>query len=278
MSSIVAKRALAAAGYYPAFKRARTVGTIARMAYSNRRTLYRAATKIGRAWKRRSRRKAAFNPPQFTTGTASSKRTVIDRSTGPVNYSDVTQNLLVNLSDISHTTSNSIDGRQRNIVNVRGWKICMEIVNTSSAPLYVNVAIVVPKQSVGVSTSGFFRDSTSSRAIDFDATQLTGMEFHCLPINTDKYYVLHHRRYRLASSDSATNVYKEGNSKNFLNLDFYKKFNRQIRYEDNSDITAEAGRPYLLHWASNWGTGTGEVAVTSYSSSHRIIAYFREPK
>ncbi len=279
MSVVLAKRAIAAAGYYPAFKRARTVGTMARMAYNNRRTLYRAARTIGRSYRRYRRRKQIFRPPNPSVGSANCKRANINTGGGGAqNFNDVTLNVFDNLCRITHTSSNDADGRQRNLINVRGFKICIEVQNVTATPLYWNVAIIIPRQTTAVSTIDFFRANTQERSNNFDPVIMSGLEFHCTPINSDKHVVLMHKRFRLNKSDLGVSAFDSQQGRSFLNLDFYKKFNKQVRYNRESEDQPDAGTPFLVHWASGWGTGTGETPTTSYTANIRAITYFRETK
>lgn len=275
MSLVLAKRAIAAGGYYPAFKRARTAASFARMAYNNRRTMYRAARKIGRSWRRYAAKKH-FRPPQFASGTSTAKKHKF--SAQPQTYNDITLNGLVNLTRIPHTSGNDINGRQRNLLNIRGFKFCCEVVNISTLPIYFNMALIIPKGTNTVGTVDFFRSFSTDRGQDFDTANCSGLEFGCLPINLDKYFVLFHKRMRLNKAEGAVGVFDEHSGRNYANLDFYKKFNRQVRYDAISNDTPESSAPMWVHWAAKVGTGNAVVAGQTYSMAHHIITYFREPK
>jgi hypothetical protein len=172
---------------------------------------------------------------------------------------------------------NSINQRERQMVNMRGFKICIELRNIRDDPLYFNLAVIAPKGATATPvTPDFFRGSTDDRAIDF-GTALTSNEFHCLPINTDKYVVLLHKRYRLGPSPGAT-LYTNENSNNFLNIDRYVSLKRQLRWSKDEQ-SAESGRVYVVHWAAAFGASTGTLpAANSYSMSKRYISYWKEPK
>lgn len=284
MSYIVAKRAMAAAGYYPAFKKARIAYGGAKFIYANRGKVRSAARVIGSAYRRyrmnKTRKRAQkFRPPNPSPGSDTSKTTVIvDEATFSTINDRVLTNL--NLANVGHTTINSINGRQRNMINLRGFRICLEIKSIVNEPLYVNIAIVVPRLSGFVDTSNWFRGNDANRAQAFSNTICTSMEYHCLNINTDKYAVLLHKRYLLSSNDDYANngAYKEHRGKNYMNFDRYIKFNKQVRFETNADTAPEAGVPYLVHWCSRWGEGLNVTQAQSYQVRRRVVTYFREPK
>lgn len=171
-----------------------------------------------------------------------------------------------------------IDERERRIANLRGFKICAEIANKSTTPLYVNVAVISTKQgteSSGIETTDFFRAAAgASRARDF-STALNSNEMHCLPINTDRYIVLRHKRYRLIEEGGTTFTSNSGNS--FLNLDWYVKINRQIRW-DSSVGQPESGAVYLVYWFDLFQSPTLSTPVVSgVSTTWRAVAIFRDP-
>jgi hypothetical protein len=99
--------------------------------------------------------------------------------------------------------------------------------------MYWNWAIISPKAECGsVASGGFFRASSESRSQDF-GRQLTGSQFRCLPINTDKYVILKHKRFRIGGMSRGWGA---GNTKNrslsgsnYMNFFTYVKLNRQLR-------------------------------------------------
>lgn len=235
--------------------------------YGKRR--YRA---VARAAKRRR-----FSPPNPSVGTANSKRHVIQQDSTSANIA--TRTLTVHdLSAIPHSANNTINERQRNMINLRGTKICMELKNNLTAPLYVNCAVIVPKLATAPVTTDFFRGSDSSRAQTFSTTTLTGLQFHCLPINADKYHILWHKRYKLVPLDNTSGAVALS-GKNYMTISKYVKYKRQIRYSTTGDVTAEGGAPHFVFWSStfdsNAGAGSQAAALTV---QRRFVSYFKEPK
>lgn len=206
-------------------------------------------------------------------GTGTSKRSVtLDQ--GPVNQ-DTRTLYSYDITDIP--PGSNIDQRERRIVNVRGFKICMEIKNTGSLPLYVNVAVLSPKGGKGgVNATDFFRSSDTERGRNLDPT-LTSNEYHCLPINSDNYTILKHKRMRLvAGAGGGDTVSLNGYS--YTNLNWWIPLKRQIRYESSGD-SPDVGTCYLVYWFDQFGTGSGVLPVTGIATtSRRVVAYFKEPK
>jgi len=184
----------------------------------------------------------------------------------------------VEMTNIDSTTNNTISLRQRDIINVRGFKICMEVTNKGAVPLYFNVAVIAPKDgAAGVNTVDFFRSSATERARDF-STDLTSLEYHCLPINTDRYTVLKHKRYRLLSGPTGSD-YIANSGKNYMNLDWYIPLKRQVRFNNGDGGSPESGKVYFVYWGSGFGQNGGVIQGNAdMEITERIVTYFREPR
>jgi len=176
------------------------------------------------------------------------------------------------------TSANSISRRQRQIVYLKGFKICEEISNNLDSPLYYNIAVVAPHGNTSTpNQTDFFRSTGgTTRSTDF-GTSLSSLEFHCLPINTDKYTVLYHKRIMLnAVNNTASFAARDG--RNYCVHDHYVKMNRQIRYDDTTSGSCE-NPVYVVHWADEFQTASGSAVVSgAYSKQRRYVMYFKEPK
>lgn len=175
-----------------------------------------------------------------------------------------------------------INQRLRQHVNLRGFKVCFEVNNGLSIPLYANFAVIAPKgtstKSSKIDEKNFFRWQGNKRAIDFSPTLLSSLEFHCLPINSDDYTVLKHKRYRLGPNQtSATFTAQSGNS--FKNIDWYIPLKRQVRYDQDEGGKPTDGDVYMVYWFDGFNVPAGEAPSTSaVAISQRYVVYFREPK
>ena len=176
-----------------------------------------------------------------------------------------------------------INERKRQMVNVRGWKMDFELINQLVGPLYFNLAIVFDKggsTSGGVSNADFFRWDGNDRSRNF-SNALSGLEFHRLPINTDRYVVLKHKRYTLIQQrdleGGEPNVTNVRSGKNYRTMRWYIKLKRQIKF-DTSLNTPETGQCYLVYWCDGWGTPANSSPTEAAANfGKRIVMYFRDP-
>lgn len=180
-----------------------------------------------------------------------------------------------------------INERQRQVINLRGWKMDFELKNREEFPIYVNMAIISNKGgSAGtpVSAFDFFRYHNDDRAINF-TNDLNAVEFHTLPINTDRYIVLKHKRMMLAPGSRqgedpppAASTWVNKSGKNYRRMRWYIKLSRQIRY-DRSLGEPETGQCFLVWWCDGFGEQGGTQPVSNVLGlSERIVCYFRDPK
>lgn len=262
--------------YHPYAKRARTAYSIGAYAYRNRAKIRWAAKKIGRAY-RRSRAKKRFSPRNFgePVGTGGAKRFETDDS--EIVSRDTRTQYIHSLLDIPQGTA--INQRERNVINMRGIKLCMEIKSLCNEPLYINVAVLAPKDGVtAVSTNDFFRASgATERARDFSIT-CNSNEFHCLPINTDRYTILKHKRLRIIPQGAGTTTTVSLNGFSYANLNWWIPIKRQIRF--NADTGSPvSGEVSLVYWADKFHTAAGTaISTDQFSVMRRAVAYYREPK
>lgn len=224
------------------------------------------------ARKRAQRNKHSRNKIGEPVGTSGCKTAVTDDN-NPTNY-DTRTIYSFELTDLGEGYDR--DQRLRKIINLRGFKICLELLNKASNSLYVNVAVLSPKDSNGgISATSFFRGNDYARGIDF-GNALNGLEFHCLPINTDKYNILSHQRYQLVSG-TGTGTTVDLQSRNHTTLDFYVKLNRQLRYDSGSSTPTD-GAVYLVVWCDTFGAQTAQTPVAAQlQMTRRAVTYFREP-
>jgi len=234
----------------------------------------RSGGKSRMAMKRRVKARM-FRPPKTSMG-ASAKSVVIESDSSPVTR--MTKTLYDEpLAAIPHSTSNNINTRQRNMLNLRGFKVCMEVQNDLDTPIYFNWAVVCPKQSGSIDATKWFRGTSSNRVVGFNSGTLNGLEYNCRPLNSDAMHILCHKRYKiipgLASSTTESN---SGNS--HITIQKYIKYNRVVKFTDNADNEPENGNPVLVFWCSEFLSGNSATATTAISVSRQFTTYFREVK
>lgn len=133
------------------------------------------------------------------------------------------------------------DQRVRDIIHLKGVKICanFENLSTGTRALFVNFAVVSRKDRVADSgnlDANMFRGRDNNRGEDFTSV-LSTIERHCLPLNTDKYHVWMHDRFKLFKPTGN----HEHSSKM---LTRYIHIDRQI----NFDINVANGELFVLYW------------------------------
>ena len=265
--------------FTPYQNRYKTAARVAYHVYMNRGKYARAAGAIGRAWRKyraRARtmnkfKRVAFKPAGFPRG-SNTKKTAQVNDLAIQSIGTRTLNT-VSMATISQTTSNALNGRQRDICFLSGLKICMEVSNQStSQPIYFNIAVLTPRKLDVPNTDDFFRSNEGTdRGTDFDP-QLSSVEFHCLPINVDEYSIQWHQRYRLAPKNGTES------GKSYMNVDKYVPYKRQMRYPGTGS-TPTTQQPFVVYWCDLYGTPSGGVAIPNQLEIQRkFVTFWREPR
>lgn len=308
MSALVPYGAAAIAPYAPrlalqAYKRRRLVGAGIRYASTYGPTMVRAASTIARGYRsyrmrkrfgrsrkrggraRRAHRREIVRHVGEKRGKATAKKTNVQNTDLSSTYATRTL-YACPLIVVPHTTTNDIDDRQRNIVNLRGIKLCVALNSKiSGQPLYLNYAIVWPKNGqqlvASQSTYGnFFRQTLggSNRSQDF-GVGLSALEFHCTPINTDDWAVLMHKRMILNQNSSAPSTFNNQNGNSYRHIMKYVKIGRQVRFSNLNQNTPESGQLYVVFWCDVMNAQFGSASVpNALNMAEYYVTYFREPK
>lgn len=244
----------------------------ARMVYRGVKRRYRAVSRM------RRRKRARIIKAGDKVGSSSTKKAfafnnaiILPRNTRTLYFHNAT--------DISkQTTADEIDRRSRDIANVRGLKFCWQMMSTSGSTLTCNWALVVPKTAAEPATTGFFRGYGTTREVNF-STSLSSNEIHCLPINTDRYTVLTHKRFILGPANlNTTTTTPIGSWKNVKQFHKYVKVSRQFRF-DGTAIIPENNPIFVCYWFDEWlKSGSTPVATSVVSLLTTDVIYFREPK
>lgn len=155
---------------------------------------------------------------------------------------------------------NNVNERERNVVNVRGFTLCMHFRNDLNVPLYLNVAVVSRKDEGDAApvVNDFFRGFDNQRATDF-GNGLLPLEFHCSPINSDKYHIIRHKRYTIDPLPGGLTYTSE--HRNWRNLNWYIPFKRQLRWDQNADNNPIDGNCFLVYWCDQVSAAAGSAPV-----------------
>lgn len=266
------------AGYPPnAFGAFNSAVGVGKFAYRNRKAIAKAASKASKAYRMKYSKKKndaadrARGIGVSMQGTSNKKFQALQGD--PIALA--TRLLYLNdLTAIPKTTVADINGRERHFANVKGFSINYHLKNLTATPLHVNMAIINGRALKLPTTSGFFRDYTASRDVDF-TTSLNSNELSSLPISTDRYRILCRKSFTLGPETTAAGGDNDS-VPNWVVGKFYQKFNRQIRYNDDLDDEAEE-RIYLCYWFDRMNESAASPSITSVCSvSIRNVTYFTD--
>lgn len=258
-----------------AWAAARTIGRAYR---SYRRYKRKRGTYNGRInTSLRGKKRARFSPRMvgMPNGSSTSKSTVVNNETQVTRQTRTLYQL--DLTAVGPGTD--INRRLRQHVKMTGWKICMEIRCTINTPLYLNIAVLAPKQTTNdtIEATNFFRNNEDARSMDFSINR-TGLEMHCCPINSDDYTILKHRRYVLNTVNQPTASWSKQSGSSWINVNWWVPLRRQVRYLPGESSTATDGRVFHVFWFDVWGNPSGTAAANCANVSSKVITYFREPR
>jgi len=178
----------------------------------------------------------------------------------------------VDITNIPKGTS--INDRQRDLVNLRGFKINGFFRNRFSAEGVLHIALLQPKFEKTLEQTDFFRTGgtagSNSRGSDF-SLGLTGLEMASLRINPDKFNIIYHSRITLKPA-----AYEHGSSYRMQNK--YFPVNRQLSYDD--DNTPKCNSPiFFVWWYDNIASATAtSIIVDNIESTYTIHALFKDPR
>lgn len=246
------------------------VGTFA---WNNRATIRKLAINMRRRWRggriRIRKRSTIRGQIGYRPGSGTSRR--VQTGTESDGLRDTRTLYSSNLTDISGGTD--LNDKSRGIIYISGFKICFQAqVESTVVPagkhLLLNFAVVAPKiNQDSIETADFFRGNASQRGVAF-STQLSSTDIHCLNINTDRYRILTHARYKLGRENG-------DRAPNHLFLQRWIPLRRQIRFDTSTNV-APSDNIYMIYWTdiSNTGANTA-VSASAWRLSYHAITYFR---
>lgn len=229
---------------------------------------YRGIKRIRAARARVLKRRRLGHPMR---GVRSKKRVVTDVDTTGKATRTLYQEDLTNIP--KGTTA---DQREYDVVNVRGWKMQINVESLRTVPIQINFAVLGRKNGAIATTLEFFRGYGDDRSVDFSTT-LNFLKLMQSPINTDHYEVLHRWNVKLGALQNfsgGTAEAKHGVTAKEINK--YIPFKRQLRY-DNTGNDPEAHNMLLVYWADvEYNAGSSTATANSFNIQIRNVAYFRD--
>lgn len=265
-SAFYRRRAIVASAAARLARNRGVLGYSAGSMFNSRRGRFRAPRMRNMRDKGRKRRRVGETP-----GTSVAKRNE-NLTSGNLNTRTL---YLQPMLDIPR--GDNIDQRERGICNFRGVKFCHRFSFLPGAALQnnqillMNIAILSEKGcDDDPATTDFFRGDGASRGRNF-SDALGPLDFHCRPLNTDKWNVHKHKRFKLGPIQST-----EGKAAKLI--EFYFKLNRQIRYDDGGEVPK--GKQLYYVWWFDFNNGfAGQTALAGFMSHDlHMTKYFREPR
>lgn len=180
------------------------------------------------------------------------------------------------LTDISK--GGTADQRAFDVINMRGFRMQMNLVNQySTEPIKICLAIVHKKTQGSPTTAEFFRNYGDDRSQDF-ATAKSSLRLTQTPINSDLYDVLYRWTFLLGERINYTGTQaKPTNRPYYKEINKYIPFKRQLRFDNDATNTPEDGEIYLCYWADRLmqAASAGQVA-NHFLIQTRVIAFFND--
>lgn len=218
-----------------------------------------------------------FYSPQnigFPMGLGTAKRHVkIDtRTDTPTRILQVLE-----VSDIpKQSTLDEHDRRDSDIIRLLGVQVIFRIVNSlADVPLTVNYAMIAPRARDNniVVNADFFRDNGTGRGRNFDTT-LSNLDMSTLPINTDLYTILYHKRTMIMQgSNTPTGRFHTKDKDSWHEYQGYTRIQRQIRYEDNVSLTPI----FFAWWIDGYFNPPSAVSVANAATvTIKTVTHFKE--
>jgi len=187
---------------------------------------------------------------------------------------------------IGSSSSNNIHLRQREMINLVGFKLNLAARHLDALPtdmLNLHYAFIHDKGRSAallqdldcVPEEDFFRGNAAARGIDF-ATGLNGIEFNCLPINADLYTVLKRGTCQMIPGDTTSGIRAD----QFCRREMWVPINRQILYDLGQDAAIPVdGRIFFVYWVEkSVGAQSADLPVsTVVAMDIHCVAHWREP-
>lgn len=166
-----------------------------------------------------------------------------------------------------------ISERMRDVINLRGFDINFDVRNDQTDPnkvMFMNIAVLAPKDRLDIDVQDFFRSQSdlNERALDFSIFR-TAVQFHRLPVNTDKFTILKHKRYTLNPKQAGIRGFR-------FSTKMYIPLKRQLAYAGTANSTCTTP-VFMVWWCDYMFNDTNQQPeVNSATIQYRVVTYFRE--
>lgn len=176
--------------------------------------------------------------------------------------------------------------RQRNDINLRGFRLNLRISHQQPYPGVLTVMLVSLKHGANLSAvnNDFFKTRNGDE-ISFPqgVDTLNGSDYVDLGYNKEIMNVLWYKRFQMSprpvnsTVSQANNTYVQLNGKNYFQVNEYVKMNRQINFDKDDHISPEAPHSvYMLHWYANPFASSNTPVSNCYTMTRKVSAIWRE--
>lgn len=178
-----------------------------------------------------------------------------------------------------------LNKRERDIVNLRGFRFRCHFQNTLQAPITLHFAIMLNKTE-NIWNPRFF-NTWDKRGVNFSDNSLTGLDYQTLPVNRDDRVLLYHKRYKIAGNVQALDRdYITGAKNNWINISKWIPIKRQLTYKSEDEASCNDKIFLALWWSSALEPGqnpsftTNPVGLPLDNLKGRVecVAYWRNPR
>lgn len=234
--------------------------------------------KIGRSVKRRvikraSNTRAARAFFSLTGGTRKTSDNASRRYASLVSLTSNSLNLL-EVSDIGQGTGPN--QRESNNILFKGIAINFMFVNTRPLEkVYLNFAMLTPKQGALVENTSFFRSNDVNTNEDFALSPdiLSGLTKHIRPINADKYIIHFHKRCILGPRGATATALHDINSSSTKKFKMYYKLNQKITY--SGAVEQADQKIWIVYWFNIVGATPPISSVTTMNVDYDVNVVFK---
>jgi len=221
------------------------------------------------------RAKTKVTPPMKTMGKppghSENKRT--DQQVGATSMNNKLMKaipLIAVQKDVSG--DENISKRSRDTIHHKGVKICFMAKNRLKEPVFFNWAIIIPKADNSINALNILRGDETERDQSIDNSR-TYMDLRCLPINSDRYRIVKHKRFTILF-DSDKDISNPNEGCDMRVVEEYIRIDRQIFFD--GDIALPLTNVWMVWWCDFYGSAPGALIIPSLDYSYKLVNYFKE--
>lgn len=172
----------------------------------------------------------------------------------------------------------NINQRLRDTAVVSGVRVQCSWLNTNPFNVFVNWAVVHPKDEAAVSDTqvDFFRDYTNTRAWSANSATKNGLEWNNAAINPDKNDILRRGKFLLGGNTGTMS--SSPNKDDTKEMDIFVKLGRSFMWDTEELGSEPYENIYFVFWVASSNAGNGNNVGDGVVFTAKSITYFREPR